>query len=379
MRIALNIEQLFYHAPGGTGRYTARLAAALADGGDEVVSFCAWHGRDRLARVMTEAGLADAGLALPARLPLPRPVLVDVWHRLRVGSPRRLSRAVAGAAVVHSPSVAVPPVSGVPLVVTVHDAAYARFPDTYPRRGRRFHRQAVAAAARHADLVLTVSRAAADEIAAWTPIPADRLRVVPNGVDQTRAAPAEVGAVLAAHRIADRPYVLWVGSLEPRKDVGTLVAAFRRLGTDTHRLVLAGGRGWLEHDLVDPADAAALGDRLRPLGRVGDDALRALYAGADLFALPSRHEGFGLPLLEAMVQGTAVVCSDLPATREVAGDHARFVPAGDVEAWTAALAQLLDDPAGRRALAAGGPAHAAGFTWARTAAATRAVYAELVG
>jgi alpha-1,3-rhamnosyl/mannosyltransferase len=175
--------------------------------------------------------------------------------------------------------------------------------------------------------------------------------------------------------------VLWVGSLEPRKNVGTLVAAFARLVASTavpHRLVLAGPSGWLVEGLIPERERRRLGERIRVVGRVSDADLRALYGGADVFALPSRHEGFGLPALEAMVQGTPVLGADIPALREVTGGAARLVPADEVGAWHLALEALLGDDTGRTALAEAGRRWATRFSWERTVRETRAVYAELL-
>ena len=382
MRVAVNVEQLLYPSPGGTGRYASRIVALLPSlfDGDTVIPFVAFHSRQKIGAAYHAFGLDRAGVSEPARLPLPRPLLYDSWHRLGLPRLDRHPRELATADLVHVPFPAVPPRGHRPLVVTVHDAAFEVFPEAYTRRGRSFHQRGVEAAARRADLVITVSQAAADEIVKYTPIPGERLRVVPNGVDHIAADPAEVVRTLARFGLDDRPYVLWVGSLEPRKDVGTLLSAFARLSPlrpgPAHRLVLVGPRGWLGGGHIDEADIARLGDQLRMLGQVDDTALRALYAGADLFAFPSLTEGFGLPVLEAMVQNTAVVCSDIPALREVSAGAARLVPPGNVEEWTAALGSLLTQPESRAALAEAGRARAADFSWERSVIATRRVYEE---
>ena len=143
-------------------------------------------------------------------------------------------------------------------------------------------------------------------------------------------------------------------------------------------LVLAGYAGWRNENLISPADRAELGPALRELGRVPDSELRALYASATVFAFPSLHEGFGLPVLEAMVAGVPVVASDIPAIREVAGDAAVLVPPGDADAWAEALSRVLESPTLQAELAGAGRRRAAVFSWARTAEATLGVYRELV-
>lgn len=379
MRVALNVEQLLYRSPGGVGRYTAQLATLLpAGGGDEVVTFTARHPRAEVTAAMARFGVPGPP---PAILSLPRPVLYEVWHRF--GWP---SVDVGDVDVIHAPSVAVPPRRATPLVVTVHDAAAALFPETFPKRGLHFHRLGIAAAARRADLVITVSQAAAAEIVDHSAIGAERIRVVANGVDPVTLEPEAAAAARSRLGVADRPYVLWVGSLEPRKNVRTLVAAMallaRGLGNGVPgrpRLVLAGYPGWLSDNLIDPADRAALGDDLVQLGVLADDDLWALYAGADLLGFPSRHEGFGYPVLEAMTQATPVVCSDIAVLREVGGPAARYVDPTDPAAWAEVIGGLLANRGELRAAGAEGQAWAANFGVAASMAGTRAVYAEAAG
>ena len=383
MRVALNLEQLLQPAPGGIGRYTAELARLLpglpAGEGDEItlVPFVARHHREDIDARLREFGLDGVD---PVVLPLPRPLLYDAWHLLRRPGLRR-SRRLRNVEVVHAPSVAVPPKSDVPLVVTAHDAAPLIYPETYPRRGRRFHTQGLAAAAKRADLVITVSQSAAEELAAYTAIPTERIRVVPNGVDLEIAREAQVDAARREFGLDNAPYVFWVGSLEPRKNVELLVDAFVRwaLHTDLpHLLVLAGPAGWLEDETSVLAPARRLGDRVRTLGRVGDPALGALYRGADLFAFPSRHEGFGIPVLEAMAQETPVLAADIPALREIAAGAAVLRSPDDPDAWVAALDNLLHDEAELSRWGSAGRARAQGYSWARCAEETRAIYLEAV-
>jgi glycosyltransferase involved in cell wall biosynthesis len=385
MRVAVNVEQLLYRSPGGIGRYTAKLLTLLPElfAADTVVPFAARHPRADVDEAWDRFGLA--GVDRPVLSALPRPVLYDAWHVL--GAPPLSWRAprLTDVDVVHAPSVAVPPKSRSRLVVTVHDVAPALFPETFPARGRWFHRAGLRAAAQRADVVIAVSQSAAAEIADHSTIAAERIRIVPNGVDAERADTTEVARVRATFGLGDAPYVLWVGSLEPRKDVGTLVAAMagllRRGGqvSDGLALVLVGDVGWMNDGLIDPGNRAALGRRLRRLGRVSDGDLRALYAGASLFGFPSRHEGFGLPVLEAMAQGTPVLCSDIPVLREVAGAAASFIPPGHVLAWTDALEALLGSESERARLADAGLARARVFSWERTVRATHALYREVLG
>lgn len=380
MRIAVNVEQLLFRSPGGIGRYSGQLVTLLGTLPpiDEVVPFVARHPRPAIEEAFEAAAVATP----PIVLPFPRRLLYETWVRwgqppLAVGA-----RALRHVDLVHAPSVAVPGRSRTPLVATVHDAAAELWPETFTPRGRRFHARGVAAVARRADLVITVSHAAADEIVRHTPIRSDRIRVVHHGIAAPAVSEAAQARVRRIHGLGPRPFVLWVGSLEPRKGVGTLVAAMARLhraGATLAPLVVAGFEGWLSADLIGAEDREGLGDWLVTLGPLPEADLWALYASATLFALPSRHEGFGLPVLEAMSQGTPVVCSDLPATREVAGDAAVLVPAGDVDAWSDVLEGLLGDPGARADLSRRGRARAALFSVDAFVAGTRAVYREAIG
>ncbi|MDQ1416744.1 MAG: hypothetical protein QOF81_2357 [Acidimicrobiaceae bacterium] len=419
VRVAVNVEQLLYRPPGGIGRYTAKLVTLLPQlfPDDSVVAFTARHPRaeiDAAWQAATGGTAATGGSgapggsgvpggtgepggsgAPPIRLPLPRALLYEGWNTLGVGRLDWLARELSGMDLVHAPSVAVPPRGRAPLIVTVHDVAPALFPQSFPIHGRWFHARGLAATARRADLVITVSHSAAAEIAAHSDISPDRLRVVPNGVDHVEASADEIRATQARHDLSAVPYILWVGTLEPRKNVTTLVRAFAALVESgraaDHRLILAGPTGWLSDDLV-PASLMARhggpGGSIRLIGPVEESELRALYAGATLFALPSRHEGFGLPVLEAMAQGTPVVCADIAALRELVGAGvgagvvavaARLVAPDDVDGWADAIATLIDDEAARRRLGQAGRDRAAAFSWEHTIRATRQVYAEAVG
>ncbi|MGH9077006.1 MAG: glycosyltransferase family 4 protein [Acidimicrobiales bacterium] len=379
MRVAVNVEQLLHASPGGIGRYTEKLVGTLGAmyPEDQIVPFSARHRRADLDR--TPLGVKGVDIV---PLALPRPVLYDSWRLLGWPAVQLGRRALGHLDVVHAPSLAVPPAGPAALVVTVHDAAPALFPESFSRRGLRFHAHGMAAA-RQAELVIAVSEAAADEIVAHGQIDRGRVRVVPHGVEPLAVTAERRRDVLGRCGLAGQPYVLWVGSLEPRKGVGTLVSAMARMTgsaggprSQRPRLVLAGYRGWLSDGIIDAGDRAALGEHLVQLGPVGEEDLWALYAGAAVFALPSRHEGFGLPALEAMSQGVAVVCSDIPALRQLVGQSACLVAPGDVGAWADALGGLLGDPAARARLGVAGQVRSKLFTWEATASATRQIYEE---
>jgi glycosyltransferase involved in cell wall biosynthesis len=377
LRVALNVEQLLSPSPGGVGRYTAKLATNLVALGVVVEPVVARHSHEEVKAAWEDFGLE--AVPEPRVLPLPRAALYDAWHLLG-WPPLSSDRDVD---VLHAPSLAVPPKRGKPLVVSVHDAAPWLYPESFTPRGRWFHSVGVRVAARRADRVITGTEAAAAELRAYTRLPSSLVTVVPYGVDANSLTRSEEAttSVLRHFGLTDTPYVLWVGSLEPRKGVGVLVAAMARLATGDKAtaLVLAGYAGWQNSRLIPPEQRAQLGGSLHQLGPVTQPELQALYVGATVFAFPSFHEGFGLPVLEAMASGAPVVASDIPAIREVAGEAAVLVPPGDVGQWAGALEDVLGSPSRRAALAEAGRRRAAMFPWANTAAATLEVYKELVG
>lgn len=363
MRVAVLLEQLLAPVPGGTGRYSRELAAALARTGrtaDRVDGWTAWHADPGAAVV--------AGVGGPHRLSLPRRPLAAVWERGVGPTPRR-------ADVVHAPTLLLPPRRRrVRLVVTIHDAVPWTHPETLTPRGVAFHRRMAARAVRDADAVVAPTAAAAAEIDRVLGL-GERLHVVHPGLAADLVLPPDAEERARRLRLPPSGYLLTVSTLEPRKGLDVLVAALASPGAPRLPLLAAGQPGWGGVSLEGQAARAGLPpERVRTLGRVSDADLAVLYAGATVFVQPARQEGFGLPVLEAMSFGTPVVASDLPALVEVGGDAVRYSPVGEARALADTLAGLVDDPADRAELAARGPARAATFDWDRAGRALWALY-----
>ncbi len=338
--------------PGGIGRYVRQLVAALPGAGVTPVAFGAGRRPPGIEGAYVDLGRPGGALRY------------EGWHRLR----RPVVRAPGD--VVHATSLAVPPPGPRPLVVTVHDLVVLRQPALLTRRGVAFHRRGLELARREAAVVVVPTAFGRDDLLSEG-FEGERVHVASHGV-ALPVAPTdpEARAAALARRGVRPPFVLFVGTVEPRKGVPELLAAHAALRADHPDLdlVLAGAAGW-----GPVPDLSAPG--VRWLGDVDDATLDALYRAAVALALPSRYEGFGLPVAEAMARSCPVVVSDAACLPEVAGGAAVVVPTGDADALAGALERLLGDEGLRGERAAAGRARAGSFTWAASAAAHAAAYA----
>ena len=367
VRVGLLLEQVLAPVPGGTGRYARELASALsaAAGADESVgTWTAWH-RD-------VSGADVAGVSGPHRLALPRRPLVAAWER---GAPWPVPR---GVDLVHAPTLLAPTAVRVPLVVTVHDAVPWTHPETLTPRGVTWHRRMAERVAARADAVVVPTRAVADALAGHVAL--RRVEVVGEGVSGDLALPADAAARAVRLGLPDGGYLLTLATLEPRKGLDVLIAALARPGVPDLPLLVVGQPGW---GGVDPEDLARreglAAGRVRALGRLSDADLATVLDRATALVMPSRAEGFGLPVLEAMAAGTPVVCSADPALAEVGGDAVRTAAVGDPAALAGQLTEVLGDAALRAGMAERGRQRAAAYTWAAAAGRLWELYRTLAG
>lgn len=357
LRVAYTLEQCWHPVPGGTAVAALEVARRLVDRADvRLLGVAGFHRRapDPPFRPPMAVG----------QLSLPRPALYESWLRFRRPPVERITGPVD---VAHATGL-VPCPSAAPLVVTVHDLAFARDPDRFSRQGRRVMNRSLRVIRDRAAFVITSSEASRRDLLG-AGIEDGRIRLIPLGVDARPADADDVRRVRRRYGLPER-FVLFVGTLEPRKNLRRLVAAVGALEVAT-TLVVAGPPGW--------GDAAPAGhDRadVRFLGFVPPADLAGLYAAATVFAYPSEWEGFGLPVLEAMAQGTPVVTSAGRSTAEVAGGAAVLVDPLDVDAIGAGI---VDAVARDAELAAAGRGRAGELTWDRTAELTLAVYREAAG
>jgi glycosyltransferase involved in cell wall biosynthesis len=368
----MTVEQLWQPVPGGSGTYIRALAEALTMLDDVEVTGIRARGP-----VLPDAGLPEAMDLVASRLP--RAALYEGWTRLRRPHARR-SSALRGRGgrydVVHATTWAIPPRSA-PLVVTVHDVAFLRQPEHFTPRGVRFFERSLAIARNEADVVVVPSEVSRQDCIA-AGFDAERVRVIHHGTRPHHRDAAQVAAFRAAHGLT-RDFILWCGTFEPRKNLSTLLAAYRVLlaaGSDLD-LVLVGPAGWggISGD-VHAAVASLPADRVHLLGRLDEDELQAAYAAARAFCFPSLWEGFGMPVLEAMVHGTPVVTSGGTSMQEISGAGALLVDPLDVDELADALARAVGEE--HDALSSAARGNAARYTWEASVRAHVAAYRDAI-
>ncbi|MGH3840505.1 MAG: glycosyltransferase family 4 protein [Pseudonocardiaceae bacterium] len=364
-KLVVLLEQLLAPVPGGTGRYSRELTAALA-----ATAPPGWTVGSAIARHADPTPAIIPGVEGPDQLPLPRRALVAAWES---GIP-----LWPGGDAVHAPTPLAPPgpARGRELVVTVHDTVPWTHPGTLTRRGCSWHRRMIGRAACQADALVVPTAAVRDDLPRHVICQAE-LHVVGEGVSAAVMRLPEDADDVATRLGLPPRYVLAVGTLEPRKGIDTLLAALAAPHAPDVPVVLAGQPGWGQPGPAELARAAGLDpDRVRTLGRLTDPELAVVLHRAAVLAAPSLAEGFGLPVLEAMAAGVPVVHSDAPALVEVAGGAGLTVPRADPAALVAALRTVLYDQNKAQVMVAAGRRRAAQFSWEHAA---RQVWSVHVG
>ena len=368
--VAFHVDQLFYPASGGIGTYVRRLVPALAKR-DPSLEIKLFHARfpnavpERWTRTFWMEELPQSIRSLYPR-----------WNLVgRPGLPHPLSTLD----VVHGPSPASIPPAGPDqkLVITVHDIAFLAYPQHFPREWRTVFRLGLRAAVRRADAIVTPSRNTAEDLLNRTKVDPGRVHVIPLAASGD-ALPDGGEQTLSRLKIHP-PFLLFVGTLEPRKNLVRLIRAYRRAAASgiPHSLVLAGPLGWRHQQLHREIALRGPGEILLTGELPGAD-LGALYRHASAFVYPALYEGFGLPVLEAMAHGLPVIASNTSSLPEVAGEAALGVDPESVREIAAAIEALLTDSALAEKLAARARARAERFSWDETARLTLQVYEKVL-
>lgn len=267
-------------------------------------------------------------------------------------------------------------------VVTIHDMGYLHFPQAHTKAHRLYLTYSTIWSAKVASNVIAISEATRQDLIKYAKIPADKIKVVHHGVSPRftpNSDPQQIKAVRERYQLGNAPYLVYVGTVQPRKNITRLIEAFATVIADLPsdlaqlQLVIAGKRGWLTEGIEQQAQTLNIADRVRFTGYVADDDLPSLISGAEGFVLPSLYEGFGMPVIEAMACGTPVVCSNSSALPEVAGDAAILVDPTSSEAIAQGITQLVHNPQLRADLRERGLQRAAQFSWQRCARETLAI------
>ncbi len=284
--------------------------------------------------------------------------------------------------VLHTPGLASPLLWPGPTVLTLHDLGFLHLPEQMSRASLYYWRYLALPGARRARRIVTVSEHARQEIARELHLPLERIETVHNSIGEQFRAPIAQEVMMqvrARYHLSER-YLLFVGTLQARKNLGALIRAFERLAPEMPdlQLVLAGGYSANGQETLRQVEQSPAAQRIRVTGRVADEDLPALYAGAQLLAFPSKHEGFGLPMIEAMACGTPVVANNASSLPEVAGDAAVLTDADDQAGFAAALKKVLEDATLRADLIARGFRRAAQFRQEACARRMLEIYQDVV-
>jgi glycosyltransferase involved in cell wall biosynthesis len=369
LRIAIDARKLHDY---GIGTYVRNLLRELArqDGDDQYLLLCRRE----------DAGFIDG---LGSRF---TPVAESAGHysiREQVTVPFSVGRSRVD--LFHAPHYVVSPLMTCPYVVTIHDCIHLRFPQYLPNRAALLYAKTVmTVAARRAKRVLTVSNASKQDILSYLGVPASKVEVIYNALDErleTPPTPEDVARVRERFQLTS-PFILYTGNIKPHKNVDRLIEAYSLLrprGFEHVKLLIIGDEISKYPNLRRLVHRFQLHKHVRFLGFVPDETLAVLYQLASVFVFPSLYEGFGLPPLEAMAAGTPVITSNVSSLPEVVGEAAVLIDPIDSGAIADAMARVLGDEALRTILVCRGRERVKAFSWKRSVARIREVYAELVG
>ena len=359
--------------PVGAGNYIIHLVRALA-GVQSEFEFVVFLQRSGLSLIGLEPGPGLRYVVVPDRSPVRR----LLWEQ--VAFPRLAARS--GVALLHSLHYTRPYRLNCPSVVTFHDMTFFLFPHLHTRSRRYFFPLAIRTSARRAQALIAVSESTRQDAIRLLALPPDRITATPLGVEEDFRPCRDVRLRRAVQEKYNLPaeFILYVGLIEPRKNLPLLIRAYKSLlesGRDIP-LVLGGRFGWDSNRLIEEVRAFGMQERVLFTGYIPREDLPIVYNLASLFVYPTRYEGFGLPVLEALACGTPTITSAVASLPEIAGDAVAWTPPGDEQALAQTMAALLADSGWRQQLAAKGPEQAAQFTWKRTAQLTLQVYRRVL-
>ncbi len=370
MKICLDVQPAVAQR-AGVGRYTKRLAESLPALAPEI-SFSQLYFDFRRKGL----GLQVEGLTSRAVRWCPGWAAQQMWKRLNWPP---FDWFAGPADLYHFPNFICPPITRGKQTVAIHDLSFIRHPEFTEARNLAYLKARLPDTLRRADAIITISEFSRQEIIEALGVPADRVFRTYCGIDEdfSPATPEHIAAT-RAHFNIDGPYLLYVSTVEPRKNHLFLLDLFARLQDLDLTLVIAGGRGWKSEPVFAAMEQHPQRAKIRYLPSAGDGHLQALYSGAELFVMPSHYEGFGLPPLEAMACGTPTLTAHAGAIAEVVGDAAEVINGFDPAEWEHTIRHLLSDTERRAELTQLGPRQAALYTWERTARETLAAFRSVL-
>ena len=370
---------------GGIGRYTRELIRALV-------------------KINSTNKYRFFSAKQPNNLPVPDPIptgdyisyhpaplnerwLYRLWYRLRLQLP--VQWVMGDIDLFHSPDFVLPPVKGnIPTLLTVHDLSFIHYPETLPTPLVKYLNRVVPWSVERATHVLADSMATKEDLLRFWNVPGEKITVLYCGVDASFRPvqrPEEITTVRQTYHLGHAPYILSVGTVQPRKNYQMLIRAFAPIAANNpHNLVIAGGKGWLNEEMMAEIERQGLNGRVLFTGFIDDEDLPALYSGATIFTFPSLYEGFGIPLLEAMACGVPIITSNASSLPEVVGERkdvgktAVMLSPHDETAWTQAMEQLINDPPYRSRMVAAGFRQVRQFTWQSSACQLLQIYKQLL-
>jgi glycosyltransferase involved in cell wall biosynthesis len=377
-RIGIDITSALTQG-AGIGRYTRELVGALVET-NQTESFVLFSAKQP-AQVPVAARIPQAANVSYHQAPVSERWLYRLWYRLDL--PIRVEWVTGKLDLFHSPDFVLPPVAhDIPTLLTVHDLSFVHFPETFTPSLVNYLNKIVPRSVSRSSHILADSEATRRDLLEMYQVPLDKITVLYSGVNK-RFKPVNkerrLQVVRDKYGVGRRPYILSVGTLQPRKNYEMLIRAFRPVAAaNPHNLVIAGGKGWLYDRMIEEISRQGLEDRVQLVGFVDDEDLPALYSDASLFAYPSLYEGFGLPLLEAMACGVPVLNSNASCLPEVAGAATKQLPPNDQQTWSVAMMSLLSNAEERSRMVAAGFLQARRFTWERAAQQLSAIYDRLL-
>ena len=377
IRIGIDVTSAVIQT-AGIGRYTRELVRALVRM-DDGSSYHLFSTKAPKPRAATNP-VPEAHNVRYRETWLTDKWLYRLWFRLRL--PISVQRFTGEIDIYHSPDFVLPPVGNIPSVLTIHDLSFIHHPEAFTPSLLNYLNKEVPSSVARAHHILADSLATKMDLIDIWQVPKEKLTVVYSGVNSSFRPVTdkeEIDRIRKKYELGDIPFILSVGTLQPRKNYEMLIRAFRPVVESfDHQLVIVGGLGWMYEQIQREVERQGLGQDVKLIGSVDDRDLPVLYSQASLFVFPSLYEGFGLPILEAMACGVPVISSDASSLPEVAGDAGLLVAPKDQELWTESIIQLLNDSTRRTKMVAAGYLQARKFSWSKAAEQVLNIYHKVL-